>query len=51
MDTQYNNDLSSRQSEINEWTYHNKMDTLFVFQLVFISLMTVALLMVLSSQG
>ena len=51
MDKQYNNDLSLRQSEINEWTYHNKMDTLFVFQLIFISLMTVALLMVLSSQG
>jgi|LauGreSBDMM110SN_4_FD.fasta_scaffold58146_2 hypothetical protein len=48
---QYNRDLSSRQAEINEWSYHNKMDTLFVFQLIFISLMTVALLHALSSQG
>jgi len=47
----YNTDLASRQAEINEWSYNNKMDTLFVFQLIFISLMTVALLTVLSSQG
>jgi hypothetical protein len=47
----YNNDLALRQAEINEWSYHNKMDTLFVFQLIFISLMTVALLYILSSQG
>jgi hypothetical protein len=47
----YNHDLALRQAEINEWSYHNKMDTLFVFQLIFISLMTVALLYVLSSQG
>jgi len=44
-------DLASRQNEINEWTYNNKMDSLFVFQLIFISLLTVALLTVLSSQG
>ena len=44
-------DLASRQAEINEWTYNNKMETLFVFQLIFISLLTVALLMALRIQG
>lgn len=32
-----NNDLATRQFEINEWAYNNKLDTLFVFQLVFVS--------------
>ncbi len=32
-----NNDLATRQFEINEWAYNNKLDTLFVLQLVFVS--------------
>jgi hypothetical protein len=48
---QYNIDLANRQIEVNEWAYGNKMDTLFVFQLLFISLIFVAILMLLKSQG
>lgn len=51
MATTYNTDLASRQIEVNEWAYDNKMDTLFVFQLLFISLMFIAILMVLKGQG
>jgi len=39
----YNNDLATRQYEINQWSYENKMDTLFVFQLLFVSLVVSAL--------
>lgn len=35
----YNNQLATRQYEINEWAYGNKMDTLFVFQILFITLL------------
>jgi magnesium-transporting ATPase (P-type) len=48
---QYNIDLANRQIEVNEWAYSNKMDTLFVFQLLFITLIFVAILMLLKSQG
>ena len=48
---QYNMDLATRQAQINEWEYNNKMDTLFVFQLLFISLVFVAILMILKVQG
>lgn len=34
--------LAKRQFEVNEWTSGNKLDTLFFFQLVFISLMLIA---------
>ena len=34
--TKYNNQLATRQYEINEWSYNNKMDTLFVFQILFV---------------
>jgi hypothetical protein len=40
----YNIDLATRQIEINEWTYQNKMDTLFVFQVIFIGLAFLAVL-------
>jgi hypothetical protein len=34
--------LAKRQFEVNEWTSGNKLDTLFFFQLLFISLMIIA---------
>ena len=34
--------LAKRQFEVNEWTSGNKLDTLFFFQLIFISLMLIA---------
>jgi hypothetical protein len=40
----YNIDLATRQIEINEWTYQNKMDTLFIFQVLFIGLTFLAIL-------
>jgi hypothetical protein len=39
-----NQDLISRQSEINEWANSNKLDTLFFFQILFISLMISSIL-------
>lgn len=47
----YNNDLATRQYEVNQWSYENKMDTLFVFQLLFVSLAVSALLAYLSKIG
>lgn len=40
----YNIDLANRQIEINEWSYQNKMDTLFIFQILFISLLFLSIL-------
>jgi hypothetical protein len=40
--TKYNNQLATRQYEINEWAYNNKLDTLFVFQVLFITLLLAA---------
>lgn len=50
-DNKYNTDLATRQVEINEWTYNNKMDTLFVFQLVFLALLAVSVLFGLKRYG
>lgn len=47
----YNKNLAARQTEINEWSYNNKMDTLFVFQLLFISVLIVCILMMFSYRG
>lgn len=47
----YNNQLATRQYEINEWSYNNKMDTLFVFQLLFVSLVISALVVYMSRIG
>ncbi len=47
----YNNDLATRQYEVNQWAYENKMDTLFVFQLLFVSLAFSALLVYFSKIG
>jgi len=48
---QYNIDLANRQIQVNEWAYNNKTDTLFFFQLLFISLMIVTLLMCIRAMG
>ena len=48
---QYRIDLTNRQIEINEWSYNNKMDTLFVFQILFISLLFASILIALNRQG
>jgi hypothetical protein len=51
MSDEYNSQLAARQTEINEWSYNNKMDTLFVFQLLFISMLIICILMMFSYQG
>lgn len=38
------NNLLKRQIEINEWSYGNKMDTLFVYQSLFITLTLITIL-------
>jgi len=43
-----NSDTAARTREIKEWYYNNKLDTLFVFQLIFISLCILAVLAYLS---
>ena len=48
---QYNIELASRQIEIGEWAYNNKMDTLFVFQILFMSILFVSILVALRSTG
>ncbi len=48
---QYNTDLATRQVEINEWAYNNKMDTLFVFQMMFIGIVFLTILMYLKVSG
>ena len=47
----YNAQLLNRQIEISEWTYNDRMETLFVFQILFMSLMIVAILMYLRGAG
>ncbi len=42
--TKYNNQLATRQYEINEWSYNNKLDTLFVFQILFVTILIAAAL-------
>lgn len=49
--SKYNHDLAQRQYEINEWSYNNKMDTLFVFQLLFVTLALTAGLAYLNRLG
>jgi hypothetical protein len=47
----YNKQLAERQYEINEWTNNNKQETLFVFQLLFITLLVVSLFAFLQRLG
>lgn len=46
-----NKDLATRQFEVNEWAYNNKMDTLFALQLVFVTICVAAGLAYLNSIG
>jgi uncharacterized membrane protein len=48
---QHNIQLLNRQIEISEWTYSDRMETLFVFQVIFIALMIVAILLYLRGSG
>jgi hypothetical protein len=47
----YNNSLIDRQVEISEWTYNDKLETLFVMQIIFISLLLVSLFLMLWKSG
>jgi hypothetical protein len=46
-----NKNLANRQNEINEWAYGNKLDTLFVFQILFITILLSAGLVYLQKLG
>jgi hypothetical protein len=46
-----NEDMTRRQVEINNWYYENKRETLFVLQLVLLTLLTVTVLLYLSATG
>lgn len=47
----YDNDVSRRQFEINEYHYHNKLDTLFFLQLLFITVLIMAILIYFTRRG
>ncbi len=49
--TKYNNQLATRQYEVNEWSYNNKLDTLFVFQILFVAVLVTAGLSYLNRVG
>jgi hypothetical protein len=49
--THYDSDSATRQVHINEWSYNNKMDTLFVFQIVFIALLFSSIMVILKDMG
>ncbi len=51
MAAQHDSHLAKRQFEINEWTNGNKLDTLFVFQLIFIGLLISAPLLYIKRLG
>jgi hypothetical protein len=46
-----NSGLTGRQGEINEWANHNKLDTLFFLQILFITLTFISTVVFLSSNG
>lgn len=46
----YNDDLTRRQVEINNWYYENKRETLFVLQLVLLVVLFVTIILVLVAQ-
>lgn len=47
----YNNQLATRQNEVNEWAYNNKLDTLFVFQILFITILVISVFAYLYKTG
>lgn len=46
-----NTSTAARTREIKEWYYNNKLDTLFVFQLIFISICLLSVIAMLSKLG
>jgi hypothetical protein len=46
-----NSDMTRRQVEINNWYYENKRETLFVLQLVLLTLLTITVVMYLTTSG
>jgi hypothetical protein len=49
--SEVNNDLVNRQHEINEWSNSNKLDTLYVIQVLFVCLSLIGILAALFSMG
>lgn len=49
--TKYNEDLTRRQVEINNWYFENKRETLFVLQLLLLTALSVVVVLVVSAQG
>lgn len=47
----YDLQFASRQIEINEWEYNSKMDALFVYQIVFLGILTMSLILSLRQYG
>ena len=47
----YNKDLTRRQVEINNWYYENKRETLFVLQLILITVLTLVVILGVTSYG
>ena len=46
-----NSDTAQRNQEIKEWYYNNKLDTLFIFQLIFISVCALAAIAFFAKMG
>lgn len=44
-------DSANRQADINEWSYNDKMDTVFVLQLLFIGLVMISILFYFNGLG
>ena len=49
--TRFNNQLATRQYEIIQWSYENKMETLFVFQILFVTILIASVLAYLHNTG
>ena len=47
----HDKDVAKRQYQINEWAYNNKLDTLFVLQMILIAAVLLTPLLYLSRQG
>ena len=47
----HDKDLAQRQYEINEWSYGNKRDTLFILQMILVALLLLSPLLYFSRQG
>jgi len=48
---QSNIDLMDRQVEVNQWTYNDKMEMLFISQMVFMGLLVAGIFVILSKYG